>query len=59
VVGNPEAKKSLGRPRRRCENNIKIDLREMRWGGVDWINLNQDRYKWRALVIKVITLQVP
>jgi hypothetical protein len=59
LVENLEGKKLLGRPRRRWEDNIKMVHREMRWDGVDWINLNQDRYKLRALVTKVITLQAP
>jgi hypothetical protein len=43
LVGKPERSKSLGRPRRRCVYNIKIDLREIEWGGMDWIDLVQDR----------------
>jgi hypothetical protein len=43
LVGNPEGKKPLGRPRRRWVNNIKMDLRETRWDGMDWIDLAQDR----------------
>jgi hypothetical protein len=47
------------RPRRRWEDNIKMDLREVGWGGVDWINLAQDRDRWRALVNTVMNLWVP
>jgi hypothetical protein len=43
LVGNPEGKRSLGRPRRKWENNIKVDLRKMGWDGMDWIDLAQDR----------------
>jgi hypothetical protein len=50
LVGKPEAKRPLGRARRRCADNIKIDLLEIGWGGVDRIGLAQDRDKWRALV---------
>jgi hypothetical protein len=45
-----EENRSLGRPRRRWEDNIKTDLREIGWGGIDWIHLTQDRDQWRALV---------
>jgi hypothetical protein len=59
LVGNPEGKRPLGRPRRRWEDNIKMDLREIGWGGMDWINLSQDRNQWRALVNTVMNLRVP
>jgi hypothetical protein len=59
LVGKPEGKRPLGRPRRRWEGNIKIDLREMGWGGMDWIDLAQDRRQWGALVMTVMNLQVP
>jgi hypothetical protein len=45
----------VGRPRRRCEDNIRIDLREIGWGDMDWIDLAQDRDQWRALVNTVMT----
>jgi hypothetical protein len=59
LVGKPEGKRSLGRPRRRWVDNIKIDLREIGWNGMDWIDLAQDRDQWRALVNTVMNLQVP
>jgi hypothetical protein len=59
LVRNPERKRPLGRPRRRWMNNIKMDLREMGWGGMDWIDLGQDRDQWRALVNTIMNLQVP
>jgi hypothetical protein len=58
-VGKPEGKSPLGRPRRRWVANIKTDLLEIGWGGVDWIGLAQDRNKWRALVNSVMNLRVP
>jgi hypothetical protein len=59
LVGKPEGKRPLGRPRHRWVDNIKIGLREIRWEGRDWIELAQDRDQWRALVNMVINLQVP
>jgi hypothetical protein len=59
LVGKPEGKGPLGRPRRRWADNIKIDLLEIDWSGVDWIGLAQDRDKWRALVNSVLNLPVP
>jgi hypothetical protein len=59
LVGKPEGKRPIGRPRRRWENNIKMDLREIGWGGMDWIDLPQDRDQWRALVNTVMNLRVP
>jgi hypothetical protein len=50
LVGKPEGKRPLERPRRRWVNNIKVDLREIEWDGMDWINLDQDRDQWRDLV---------
>jgi hypothetical protein len=57
-VGRPEGRRSLGRPRRRWKDNIKMDLQEVGWG-MDWIELAQDRDRWRALVIAVMNLRVP
>jgi hypothetical protein len=59
LVGKPEGKRPLGRPRLKWEDNIRMDLREIRWGGMDWIDLAQDRYQWKALVNTVIKLRVP
>jgi hypothetical protein len=59
LVGKPEEKRPLGRPRRRGENNIRMDLREIGWGGMDWFDLAQDRDQWRALVNTVMNLRVP
>jgi hypothetical protein len=59
LVGKPEGRRTLGRPRRRWEDNTKMDLREVGWGGMDWINLAQDRDRWRALVNAVMNLRVP
>jgi hypothetical protein len=58
-VGKPERKGPLGRPRCRWVENIKIDLREKGWDGMDWIDLAQDRDQWRALVNMVMNFQVP
>jgi hypothetical protein len=49
LVGNPEGKRPIGRPRRRRVDNIKLDLSEMGWGGMDWIDLTVDRDQWRGL----------
>jgi hypothetical protein len=59
LAGKPEGKRPLGRPRRRWVNNIKMDLEEIGWNGMDWIELAQDRDQWRALVNTVINLRVP
>jgi hypothetical protein len=59
LVGKPEGKRPLGRPRLGCLDNIKMDLGETEWGGMDWIGLAQDRDMWRALVKAVIRLLVP
>jgi hypothetical protein len=55
----PEGRRQLARPRRRWEDNIKMDLRESGWGGIDWIDLAQDRDRWRAVVNKVMNFRVP
>jgi hypothetical protein len=55
-VGKPEGKKPLGRPRRRWEDNIKADLQEVGCGGMNWIELAQDRDRWRALVNAAIII---
>jgi hypothetical protein len=57
LVGKPEGKRPLGRPRRRWEDNIKIDLREIEWGGTDWITLSQDRDQRIALVNTVMNFR--
>jgi len=57
LVGKPEGKRPLGRPRHRWEDNIKKDLQEVGCGGKDWIELAQDRDSWRALVTAVMKLQ--
>jgi hypothetical protein len=59
LVGKPEGKRPLGRPRRRWIDNIKMDLSEMGLSVVDWIGLAQDRYRWRAFVNSVMNLRVP
>jgi hypothetical protein len=58
LVGKPEGKRPLGRPRRRWVDSIKLDLREICWDGMDWIDLAQDRDQWRALVNTVMNLRV-
>jgi hypothetical protein len=58
-AGRPERRRPLGRHWRRWEDNIKMDLREVGWGGMDWINLAQDRDRWRALVNAVMNVRVP
>jgi hypothetical protein len=58
-VGEPEGNRPLGRPRRRWVDNIKVGLRETGWGGMDWIDLAEDRDQWRALVNMVMNLGVP
>jgi hypothetical protein len=59
LVGKPEGKRPLGRPRRRWMDNIGIDLGEVGWGDVDWIGLAKGRNRWRALVNSVLNLRVP
>jgi hypothetical protein len=59
LVRKPEGKRLLGRPRRRWVDNIKMDLREIGWYGMDWIDLAQDRDQWRAIVNTVMNLGVP
>jgi len=58
LVGKPEGWRPLGRPRPRWEDNIRMDLREVGWGCVDWMELAQDRDRWRALVSAVMNLWV-
>jgi hypothetical protein len=59
LVGKPEGMRPLGRPRRRWVDNIRIDFGERGWGDVDWIDLAQDRNRWRAVVNSVLNLRVP
>jgi hypothetical protein len=59
LLGRPERRRPLGRPRRRWEDNIKMDLQEVEWGGMDWIDMAQDMDRWRALVSAVMNLRVP
>jgi hypothetical protein len=58
IVGQPEGKRPLGRPRCKWLRNIKMDLREIGWGGMDWIGLTHDRDQWRALVNAIMDLRV-
>jgi hypothetical protein len=58
LVGKPEGKRPLGRPKRRWEDGIRMDLREIGLGDVDWIRLSQDRDRWRAVVSAVMNLRV-
>ena len=59
LVGKPEGRRPVGRPRRRWEDNIRMDLRKVGCGCVDWMELAQDRDRWRALVSAVMNLRVP
>jgi hypothetical protein len=59
LVGKPEGKRPLGRPRRRWVVNIKMDLREREWDCMDWTDLAQDRDQWKTLVKTVMNLRVP
>jgi hypothetical protein len=59
LVGKPAGKRPLGRPRHRWENNVNMDLQEMRCGAMDWNELAQDRDWWRALVNVVMNFQAP
>jgi hypothetical protein len=58
-VGKPEGRRPLGRLRHRWEDNIKVNLREVEWGSMEWIYLAQDKDRWRAIAKAVINLQVP
>ena len=55
----PEEKRTLGRPKRRWEDNIKLDFQEVGFGDMDWIEMAQDRDRWRALVTAVMNIRVP
>ena len=59
LVGKPEEKRQLGRPRRRWEDNIKMDRQEVGGGGGDWMELAEDRDRWRALMNTVMNFRVP
>jgi hypothetical protein len=59
LVGKPKGRRPLGIPRHRWEDNIKMDFREIAWGGMDWIDLAQDRDQWRAFMNTVVNIVVP
>jgi hypothetical protein len=58
-IGKPEGKRPLERPRRRWVDTIKMDIREIGWSGMDWVDVAQDRDQWKALVNTVMNLRVP
>ena len=58
-VGKPEGRRPLGRPRSKWEDNIKMDLQEVDWGGMAWIDMAQNRIEWRPFVKAVMILRVP
>ena len=59
LVGRPEARRPLGRPSLRWDDNIKMDLQDVGWRGVDWIAVAEDRDRWRALMNAVMNIRVP
>jgi hypothetical protein len=59
VVGRPERKRPLGSPICRCENNIKMDLEEVRWGSMDWIDVALDKKRWWAHVGMIMDFRIP
>jgi hypothetical protein len=59
LIGRPEWKRPLERPRRRWEDNIKMNVKEIGWEGVEWMHVAQDRDQWRAVVNTVMTLRFP
>jgi hypothetical protein len=59
LVGKPEGKRPLGKPRHRWEDNIKMDLQEVGWGGMDWFDMALDKNRWQALVNAVMNIRVP
>jgi hypothetical protein len=59
LVGKPKGKRPLERPRRRRKVTIKMDLRDIGWGGMVWIHLAQDRDQWRAILNKVMNFRIP
>ena len=59
LMGKPEGKRPLGRPRRRWEDNIKMHLQEVGWGDMDWIDLAEDGDRWRAVVKAVMNIRIP
>ena len=58
-MGRPDRNRTLGRPRNRWEDNIRMDIQEVIWGGMDWIGLSQNRDRWRAFVNMVMNIRVP